>query len=54
MRRYFPLSDNSILGLLRSEPRHYGRIRLWGSIGRGITAPLIGAVVEHRGLTLGF
>ena len=50
----FPLSDNSILGLLRSEPHRYGRIRLWGSIGWGITAPLIGAVVESRGLAWGF
>ena len=50
----FPLSDNSILELLRSEPHRYGRIRLWGSIGWGIAAPLIGFVVQQRGLAWGF
>jgi len=50
----FPLSDNAILRLLRSETQRYGRIRLWGSIGWGIAAPLIGAVMEWGGLDWGF
>lgn len=50
----FPLSDTAVLELLRSEPHRYGRIRLWGSIGWGIAAPLIGYLVERSGLEWGF
>ena len=50
----FPLSDNTVLALLQSEPHRYGRIRLWGSIGWGVAAPLIGVVMERGGLEWGF
>jgi PPP family 3-phenylpropionic acid transporter len=36
--------------MLGNQPERYGQIRLWGSIGWGVGAPLIGPVVEQLGL----
>ena len=40
-----PLIDNSALAILGNQTEKYGQIRLWGSIGWGIGAPLIGPLV---------
>ena len=45
-----PLIDNSALEILGKRPERYGQIRLWGSIGWGVGAPLIGPLVEQFGL----
>jgi MFS transporter, PPP family, 3-phenylpropionic acid transporter len=49
-----PLADNSVLELLGDRPEQYGRVRLWGAIGWGAAAPLIGRLVEQGGLRWSF
>ena len=49
-----PLIDNSALAILGNQSEKYGQIRLWGSIGWGIGAPLIGPVVSWFGLNWTF
>ena len=43
------LLDNGALTLLGPRPERYGRYRLWGTIGWGVSAPLVGWVVADRG-----
>ena len=43
------LLDNGALTLLGSRPERYGRFRLWGTIGWGVSAPLVGWVVAVLG-----
>jgi len=45
-----PLLDNSALEILDHRSDKYGQIRLWGSVGWGIGAPLIGPLIERFGL----
>ena len=49
-----PLVDNSVLEALAERKREYGKQRLWGSIGWGVGAVLIGAVIERYGLAWAF
>lgn len=49
-----PLVDNTILNLLGENSDQYGRFRLWGSIGWGLGAPLVGTVVGRMGLQWSF
>lgn len=49
-----PLLDNSILELLGKGATSYGKFRLWGAVGWGAAAPLIGLVVEGYGLEWAF
>lgn len=49
-----PLLDNTALEVLDKQSDRYGQIRLWGSIGWGIGAPLIGPLVERFGLHWSF
>jgi PPP family 3-phenylpropionic acid transporter len=49
-----PLIDNSALAILGNRSDKYGQIRLWGSIGWGIGAPLIGPLVARFGLNWTF
>jgi PPP family 3-phenylpropionic acid transporter len=49
-----PLLDNSILELLGEGASHYGKFRLWGAVGWGVAAPLIGLLVERSGLEAAF
>jgi PPP family 3-phenylpropionic acid transporter len=49
-----PLLDNSALEILGSQAEKYGQIRLWGSLGWGLGAPLIGPLVEQLGLNWTF
>jgi PPP family 3-phenylpropionic acid transporter len=49
-----PLLDNSILELLGKESTNYGKFRLWGAVGWGVAAPLIGLVVERYSLEWAF
>jgi MFS family permease len=49
-----PLLDNSALEILGQRSAQYGQIRLWGSLGWGLGAPLIGPLVEQWGLQWSF
>ena len=49
-----PLADSATLSMLGEERAMYGRIRMGGTIGWGLFAPIAGAVVENYGLRLGF
>jgi PPP family 3-phenylpropionic acid transporter len=49
-----PLADNSVLELLGTQKHRYGRQRLWGSVGWGVSAPLVGLLVERAGLHWSF
>jgi PPP family 3-phenylpropionic acid transporter len=42
-----PLSDNAVLLNLSGRQAHYGRVRLWGSIGVGLLAWITGWVVQR-------
>ena len=48
------LADSSIMTMLGDERAMYGRVRLGGTIGWGLFAPIAGAVVEKYGLKVGF
>ena len=45
-----PLIDNAVLGLLGANKNRYGRLRLWGAVGWGVAAPLVGLLVDRTGL----
>lgn len=49
-----PLVDNSVLLLLGERKTEYGKQRLWGALGWGLTATLFGALIERTGLTWSF
>lgn len=49
-----PLVDNSAVAMLGDRRNRYGRLRLWGSLGWGLSAPLIGRLVEEVGLRWSF
>jgi PPP family 3-phenylpropionic acid transporter len=45
-----PLMDNTSLKILGDQAHHYGKIRLWGALGWGLCAPVMGELVERLGL----
>ena len=49
-----PLVDNSVLLLLGDRKADYGKHRLWGAVGWGVAAPVLGALIERFGLSWGF
>jgi len=49
-----PLIDNTVMEILGSRRGDYGKQRLWGAIGWGISAPLVGVLIEARGLVVAF
>jgi MFS transporter, PPP family, 3-phenylpropionic acid transporter len=49
-----PLVDSAVLALLGDRKERYGRIRLWGTIGYGIMAPLAGNMIGRLGLKWAF
>ncbi|MCG2787187.1 MAG: MFS transporter [Anaerolineae bacterium] len=44
------LADSATMSMLGESKHRYGQIRLWGSVGWGLIAPLAGAVVQQLGL----
>lgn len=48
------LADNSVLVLLGAHKELYGRQRLWGAIGWGLAAPLVGELSQRWGLHWAF
>lgn len=49
-----PIVDNAVLDSLGAHRSRYGRIRLWGAIGWGISAPLVGVLIDQLGLRIVF
>ncbi len=49
-----PLVDASVLRVLGERRHEFGRQRLWGAIGWGATAPIVGAITERLGLRWAF
>jgi len=49
-----PLVDNSVMSLLGARGDRYGRQRMWGAVGWGLTGAVAGVVVERYGLPAGF
>ncbi len=48
------LADSGTMTMLGEERAMYGRVRLGGTIGWGLFAPIAGALVDHYGLKVGF
>ena len=46
----FPLIDSATLSMLGSRKDRYGRIRIWGTIGWGIAAPIAGEIFQRHEL----
>ncbi|MCL4266305.1 MAG: MFS transporter [Anaerolineae bacterium] len=49
-----PLVDNAVMVRLGERRAEYGRVRLWGSVGWGIAALIIGIIIEAQGLSSAF
>lgn len=45
-----PLVDNSVMSLLESRRYLYGKQRMWGAVGWGISAPFIGLQADNLGI----
>lgn len=54
MSPVMPLVDNSVMDMLGSARKRYGRLRLWGAVGWGVTAPVIGFLIERSGIRWSF
>ena len=48
------LADSATINMLGEQRPLYGRIRLGGTIGWGVFAPIAGALVDNYGLKIGF
>jgi MFS family permease len=49
-----PFLDNSTLAYLGESKNQYGKLRLWGAVGWGMAAPVVGWLVERFDLTWSF
>lgn len=49
-----PVVDSTVLAALGEHKERYGRYRVWGVVGWGLAAPLVGALTERFGLQLAF
>jgi len=49
-----PLVDNAVLLLLGDRKAEYGKHRLWGAVGWGLAALVLGALIERSGLHWAF
>ncbi len=49
-----PLVDNSVLESLGEDRPRYGRVRLWGAVGWGLSAPLVGLAIDRVDLGIVF
>lgn len=49
-----PLVDNAVLNLLGERRAQYGRVRVWGAVGWGTAAAVLGPVLQREGLAWGF
>jgi len=49
-----PLADSATMAMLASEKARYGRVRLGGTIGWGLMAPIAGLIIEAYGIKFAF
>jgi len=49
-----PLVDSTVMELLGEHKDQYGKQRLWGAVGWGLSAPIIGWLIERNGLQWSF
>lgn len=49
-----PLLDNSVLASLKDRGDQYGKFRLWGAVGWGLSTPLVGMITDQFGLSWSF
>ena len=49
-----PIVDNSVMELLADHKDQYGKLRLWGAIGWGVVALIIGWLIERSSLSWAF
>lgn len=49
-----PLVDSTTISLLGGRKEDYGQIRLWGAVGWGIAAPIVGWLIETRSVMWSF
>ncbi|MCX7681090.1 MAG: MFS transporter [Anaerolineae bacterium] len=49
-----PIVDNTVVELLGEHRSEYGKQRLWGAVGWGLTSPIAGEVIERNGLHWAF
>jgi PPP family 3-phenylpropionic acid transporter len=49
-----PMADSATMAMLAGEKEMYGRVRLGGTVGWGLAAPLAGMLIEARGLQWAF
>ena len=49
-----PLVDSTTMHLLGGLKERYGRIRLWGAVGWGVAAPVVGWLIESRSVMWSF
>ncbi|UCG00056.1 MAG: MFS transporter [Spirochaetaceae bacterium] len=49
-----PLIDNLALQILADKPHGYGRLRVWGAIGWGVSPPLVGLLIDIAGIRIPF
>jgi len=45
-----PLADNAVMDLLAERRNQYGKLRLWGAVGWGVAAPIVGLLTDAAGL----
>jgi len=49
-----PLVDTTTISLLEAEKERYGQLRLWGAIGWGVAAPIVGWLIQNDTATWSF
>ena len=49
-----PIVDNSVMDSLADHKDQYGKLRLWGAIGWGVAAPVVGWLIERSDLSWAF
>jgi len=49
-----PLMDSTVMDMLGEHKEQYGKQRMWGAVGWGVSAPVIGWLNEHYGLHWSF
>ena len=49
-----PLVDSSVMDMLGERKDLYGKLRLWGAVGWGSSAPVIGWLIERNGMKWSF
>ncbi len=49
-----PLGDTAVMAFLGDQKSDYGRLRVWGAVGWGLSAPIAGIFSERFGITWAF